>query len=62
MTLGKDLGNTGDTPMADATYNGMLEHISQTDHVIKAIAKQLRKYPLLTKMINTVVTTEDFIS
>jgi hypothetical protein len=41
--------------MADAIYNGTLEHRSLTDHVIKAIAKQLRKNQLL--MINPVVTT-----
>jgi hypothetical protein len=48
--------------MADAIYTGTLEHISLTDHAIKAIVKQLRKRPLLRKMINPVVTTEDFIS
>jgi hypothetical protein len=48
--------------MADAIYNGMLEHRSLTDHAIKAIVKQLRKHPLLTKMISPVVTTEDSIS
>jgi hypothetical protein len=30
--------------------------------MIKSIVKQLRKHPLLTKMIYPVVTTEDFIS
>jgi hypothetical protein len=60
--LGDELGHTGDTLMADAIYNGTLEHISLTDHAIRAIVKQLRKHPLLTKMISPVVTTEDFIS
>jgi hypothetical protein len=60
--LGEELGHTGDTPMADDIYNGTLEHRSLADHAIKAIVKQLRKHPLLTKMIYTVVTTEDFIS
>jgi hypothetical protein len=45
-TLGEELGHTGDTPMADDIYNGTLEHISLTDHVIKAFVKQLRKHPL----------------
>jgi hypothetical protein len=54
-TLGEELGHTGDT-------HGTLEHISLTDHAIKAIAKQLRIHPLLMKMINPLVTTEDFIS
>jgi hypothetical protein len=48
--------------MADDIYNGMLEHRSLTDHDIQAIVKQLRKHPLLAKMISPVVTTEDFIS
>jgi hypothetical protein len=48
--------------MADDIYNGTLEHRSLTDHSIQAIVKQLRKHPLLTKMISPVMTTEDFIS
>jgi hypothetical protein len=61
-TLGDELGYTGDTLMADDIYNGMLEHRSLTDHAIQAIVKQLRKHPLLTKMISPVVKTEDLIS
>jgi hypothetical protein len=48
--------------MADDIYNSTLEHRSLTDHAIKAIVKQLRKHPLLSKMISPVVTTEDLIS
>jgi hypothetical protein len=61
-TLVDELGHTGDTLMADDIYNGTLEHRPLTDHDIQAIVKQLRKHPLLTKMISPVVTTEDFIS
>jgi hypothetical protein len=60
-TLEDELVHTGDTLMADDIYNGTLEHRSLTDHAIKAIVKQLRKHPLLTKIISPVVTTEDFI-
>jgi hypothetical protein len=60
--LGEELVHTGDTHIDDAIYNGTLEHRSLTDHAIKEIAKQLRNHPLLTKMINPLVTTEDFIS
>jgi hypothetical protein len=60
--LGDELGHTGDTLMVDDIYNSMLEHRSLTDHDIQAIVKQLRKHPLVTKMIYPVVTTEDFIS
>jgi hypothetical protein len=55
--LGDELGHTGDTLMANAIYNGTLEHRSLTDHAIQAIEKQLCKHPLLTKMISPVVTT-----
>jgi hypothetical protein len=48
--------------MADDIYKGTLQHRSFIDHALKAIGKQLRKHPLLTKMIYPVVTTEDFIS
>jgi hypothetical protein len=48
--------------MADDIYNGTLQHRSLTDHATKAMVKQLRKHPLLTKMIYPVGTTEDFIS
>jgi hypothetical protein len=48
--------------MADDIYNNTLEHGSLTDHAIKAIVKQIRKHPLLTKIIYPVVTTEDFVS
>jgi hypothetical protein len=61
-TLGDELGHTGYTLMADAIYNGTLEHESLTDPAIRAIVKQLRKHPLLTKMISPVVKTEDYIS
>jgi hypothetical protein len=48
--------------MADVIYTGTLEHRSLPDRAIKAVVTQLRMHPLLTKMINPVVTTEDFIS
>jgi hypothetical protein len=48
--------------MADAIYTGTLEHRSLIDRAIKVIVTQLCKHPLLTKMINTVVSTEEFIS
>jgi hypothetical protein len=35
--LGDELGHTGDTLMTDDIYNGLLEHISWTDHDIQAI-------------------------
>jgi hypothetical protein len=43
--LGNEVGHTGYTLMADAIYNGTLEHKSLTDHDIRAIVKQLRKHP-----------------
>jgi hypothetical protein len=54
--LVNELGQPGDTLMADNIYNGTLEHRSLTDHDIEVIVKQLCNHPLLTKMIYPVVT------
>jgi hypothetical protein len=60
--LVNELGHTGDTHMDDDIYTGTLEHRSLADRYIKTIVTPLCKHPLLAKMINPVVTTEDFIS
>jgi hypothetical protein len=60
--LENELAHTGNNPMDDAINTVTLEHRSLTDRAIKAIVTQLRKHPILTKMIKPVVTTEDFIT
>jgi hypothetical protein len=59
--LGKELGHTGDSPMAQAIYDGNLEH-ALSDSAIQAIVKQLCKHPAIEKILNPVVTPEDFKS
>jgi hypothetical protein len=60
--LGKELGHTGDPPMADDIYEGGLEHEALSDPTIQAICDQVKKHPLLEKIIKPVVMAEDFKS
>jgi hypothetical protein len=60
--LDKDLGHTGDSEMADVIHEGTLEHEAISDAAIDAVVKKLRKHPALDKVINPVVTQEDFRS
>jgi hypothetical protein len=45
--------------MAQAIYDGNLEHAALSDSAIQAIIEQLCKHPAIEKMINPVVTPED---
>jgi hypothetical protein len=60
--LGKELGHTGDSEMADAIHEWTLEHDALSDAAINAVVKQLRKHPALDKVLNPAVTEEDFKS
>jgi hypothetical protein len=48
--------------MAQAIYDGNLEHAALSDSAIQAIVKQLRKHPAIEKILKPVVTPEDFKS
>jgi hypothetical protein len=54
--LGRELGHTGYTPMAEAIIDGSFEHVSLTDKALAAILKQLRKYPNVQEIIQPIVT------
>jgi hypothetical protein len=60
--LGRELGHTGDTPMAEAILDGTLEHDSLADKALAAILKQLRKHPNVQDIIQPIVTEVDFKS
>jgi hypothetical protein len=60
--LGRELGHTGDTPMAKAILDGTFEHESLTDETLEAILKQLRKHPNVQEIIQPIVTEADFKS
>jgi hypothetical protein len=60
--LGKDLGHTGGSHMAQDIYDRTLEHEALSDGSIHAIVAQLRKHPAIDKIIKPVVTPEDFKS
>jgi hypothetical protein len=60
--LGKELGHTGDSEMADAIHEVTLEHEALSDAAINAVVKQLRKHPALDKVLKPSVTENDFKS
>jgi hypothetical protein len=60
--LGRELGHTGDTPMAEAILDGTFKHESLTDEALAAIIKQLRKHPNVQESIQPIVTEADFKS
>jgi hypothetical protein len=60
--LGKELGHTRDSEMADAIHEGTLEHEALSEASINAVAKQLRKHPALDKVLKPAVTEDDFKS
>jgi hypothetical protein len=60
--LGKELGHTGDSEMAEAIHEGTLEHEALSDAAINAVVKQLRKHPALDKVLKPAVTKNNFKS
>jgi hypothetical protein len=60
--LGKDLGHTDDSQMAQDIYDGTLDHDALSDGAMYAIVEQLWKYPAIDKILKTVVSPEDFKS
>jgi hypothetical protein len=60
--LGKARGHTGGSSMAQAIYDGNLEHVALSDSAIKAIITQLCKHPVKEKILKSVATPEDFKS
>jgi hypothetical protein len=60
--LGRELGHTGDTPMAEAILDGTFEHESLTDEALAAILQQLRKHPNVQEIIQRIITEADFKS
>jgi hypothetical protein len=60
--LSKELGHTGDSPMADEIYNGTLNHESLDYEAINAIVTQLRKHSAIQQILSPIVTEEDFKS
>jgi hypothetical protein len=60
--LGKDLGHTGDSQMAQYIYDGTLQHDALSDEAIYAIVVQLRKHPAIDRILKLAVSPEDFKS
>jgi hypothetical protein len=62
MDLGKKLGHTGDSQMAQDIFEGKLEHAALSDSAIHTIVEQLRKHSAIDNILKPVVTPEDFKS
>jgi hypothetical protein len=60
--LGKELVHTGDSPRTNDIYDIILKHDALSDPTIQSIEDQLKKHPLLVKIIKPTVTPEDFKS
>jgi hypothetical protein len=60
--LGRELGHTGDTPMAEAILDGTFEHESLTDEALETILQQLRKHPNMQEIIQPIIKEADFKS
>jgi hypothetical protein len=60
--LGRELGQTGDTPMGEAILYGTFEHESLTDEALAAILQQLWKHPNVQEIIQPIITEADFKS
>jgi hypothetical protein len=62
IALGRELGHTGDTPMAEAILDGTFEHESLTDEALSAILQQLWIHPNVQEIIQPIITEADFKS
>jgi hypothetical protein len=60
--LGKELGHTGDSDMAESILNGTLEHECMDKEAIRAIVGQLKHHPTIQGILKPIVTTADFQS
>jgi hypothetical protein len=60
--LGKKLGHTGDSGMAERILNGTLEHECMGNEAIHAIVGHLERHPTIQGILKPIVTTADFQS
>jgi hypothetical protein len=56
--LGKELGHTGYTQMAEVILDGTLEHEVLRDDAIQAVVRQLRQHPAIQQKIEPIITVE----
>jgi hypothetical protein len=60
--MGKELGHTVDSQMAQSIFEGTLEHAALSDSAIHAVVEELRKHPAIDNILKLVVTPENFKS
>jgi hypothetical protein len=54
--LGRELGHTGDSAMAEDILDGTLEHDCMKDEVIRAIVQQLKRHPAIQGIMTPIVS------
>jgi hypothetical protein len=60
--LGDALRHTCDSPLAADILDGKADHPALTNEALHTIVKQLRRHPVVQKIIKPVITVEDFRS
>jgi hypothetical protein len=60
--LGKELGHTGGSAMAEEILDGILEHDCMKDEAIQAIFQQLKRHPTIQVILTPIVSAKDFQS
>jgi hypothetical protein len=60
--LGKELGHTADSDMAESILNGTLAQECMDNEAIRAIIGQLKRHPTIQGILKPIVTTADFQS
>jgi hypothetical protein len=60
--LGDALGHTGNSPLAEDILDGKADHPALTNEALHAIVKQMRRHPVIQKIVKPEITVEDFRS
>jgi hypothetical protein len=60
--IGKELGHTGDSVMAEEILDGTLEHDCMKDEAIRSIVQQLKRHPTIQGILTPIVSVKDFRS
>jgi hypothetical protein len=60
--LGRELGHTGDSFMAEEILDGTLDHDCMKDDAIRAIVQHLKRYPAIQGILTPKVSANDLQS
>jgi hypothetical protein len=60
--IGRELGHTGDSAIAEEILDGTLYHDCMKDDAIRAIVQQLKRHPTIQGILTPIVSAKDFQS